>query len=115
MSGNTVAARAPAEASITFPCFGGHVAASIVGEHRVEQALVEVRRRLEGWHRRFTRFERTSELSRLNAHPGETVQASNVMCRFVTAAVDAASATGGLVDPTLLGELEAAGYTRDLM
>ena len=36
------------------------------------------------------------------------------MCRFVEAAIDAASRTNGLVDPTLLGEIETAGYRTDL-
>ena len=33
-----------------------------------------------------------------------------MMRRVVEAAVRAADATGGLVDPTLLGEIERAGY-----
>ena len=36
------------------------------------------------------------------------------MARFVATAVGAAGATGGLVDPTLVDELESAGYSRDL-
>jgi thiamine biosynthesis lipoprotein len=37
-----------------------------------------------------------------------------MMARFVQATVDAARETGGLVDATLIGALEEAGYRRDL-
>jgi FAD:protein FMN transferase len=102
------------EAGTEFPCFGGTVGALVVGDGDLEAALAEVRRRLEGWHRRFTRFDPGSELSRLNADPARRVFVSNVLCRFVEAAVAAASETDGLVDPTLVAEIEAAGYRGDL-
>jgi thiamine biosynthesis lipoprotein len=108
------AAPAATEARIEFPCFGSTVGVWLAGEGDVEQALHEVRRRLEGWHDRFTRFEPGSELSRLNASPAPRVRASNVLCRFVAAAIDAAAKTNGLVDPTLVGQIEAAGYGGDL-
>jgi thiamine biosynthesis lipoprotein len=62
------------------------------------------------WHQQFSRFEPDSELSRLNADPRETVPVSPVMARFVDALFRAAAETGGLVDATLVGEIEAAGY-----
>jgi thiamine biosynthesis lipoprotein len=102
------------EASISFPCFGGSVAAWLAGRGDVEKALEEVRRLMESWHRRFTRFEAVSELSRLNADPARQVRVSNLLSRFVSAAIDAASKTDGIVDPTLVNEIEAAGYREDL-
>ncbi len=60
--------------------------------------------------RRLTRFEPTSELCALNGDPAETVGVSSLMFRFLAAALGAAEATGGLVDPTLLDEIELAGY-----
>ena len=36
------------------------------------------------------------------------------MCRFVATALEAAELTGGLVDPTLVDDIEAAGYSGDL-
>jgi FAD:protein FMN transferase len=108
------AAQAGTEAAIEFPCFGGTVGAWLAGQGDVERALEEIRRRLEGWHKRFTRFEPESELSRLNADPAPRVRASNVLCRFVAAATCAAARTDGLVDPTLVGQIEAAGYGSDL-
>jgi thiamine biosynthesis lipoprotein len=66
------------------------------------------------WHDRFTRFDAGSELSRLNADPGDVVQVSDAMARFAEAVVTAAAKTDGLVDGTLLAEIESAGYRADL-
>jgi thiamine biosynthesis lipoprotein len=63
-------------------------------------------------HRRLSRFDPASELSRLNAAATEEVEVSALTARAVEAALWAAEATGGLVDPTLVGELEDAGYAR---
>jgi FAD:protein FMN transferase len=62
--------------------------------------------------RRFTRFADDSELARVNRAHGP-VLVSKRFARAVAAALSAARQTGGLVDPTLLGALEAAGYDRD--
>jgi thiamine biosynthesis lipoprotein len=72
------------------------------------------KKRLLGWHEQFSRFEPASELSRLNRDRRGTVPVSAVMARFIEAALDAAVLTGGLVDPTLLTEVERAGYAHDL-
>lgn len=61
-----------------------------------------------------TRFDPESELARLNRNPEETVPTSQIMRRFVLEASRAAGRTDGLVDPTLLPEVEAAGYVRSL-
>jgi len=79
---------------------------------RLPGAVESARRRLLDWHRRFTRFEPTSELSRLNSDPRPLVPVSPDMARFVEAAVHAARVTGGLVDPTLGREIRDAGYDR---
>jgi thiamine biosynthesis lipoprotein len=94
-----------AERRVEFPCFGGDVTllASDGDLHRV-------RARFEQWHRQLTRFEPTSELCLLNAHPGSRVRVSAIMACFVQAAIDAAHRTDGLVDPTLVDEIERAGY-----
>jgi thiamine biosynthesis lipoprotein len=55
-----------------------------------------------------------SELARLNREPRRSVPVSNPMARFVQAALETAAFTRGLVDPTLVDELEHAGYVRDL-
>jgi FAD:protein FMN transferase len=71
-------------------------------------ALVEaLLRRL---HATLTRFDPGSELSRLNADARELVPISPILAGALRAALHAAALTGGLVDPTLLGEVERAGY-----
>src|SRR5205823_12510902 len=61
----------------------------------------------------FSRFRDDSELSGVNRSPAPAVQVSEGFARAVHAALDAARATGGLVDPTLLDALENAGYDDD--
>jgi thiamine biosynthesis lipoprotein len=74
-------------------------------------AVERVKRLLLDWHSQFSRFETSSELSRLNRDPRERVPVSPMMGRFVEAAMHAATITGGLVDPTLVDEVERAGYS----
>lgn len=100
-----------------FPCFGSTCGVLVIGDGEMGtavQAVDAVRACLESWHQRFTRFDRDSELSRLNADPRPAVEVTPIMARFAAAAVAAAEWTGGLVDPTLLADLERAGYVRDL-
>jgi FAD:protein FMN transferase len=97
----------------TFPCFGAMCAVLVSGSGGAgtpREAVARVKRRLLDWHAQFSRFEPGSELSRLNGDPRETVPVSSIMERFVEAALGAAALTGGLVDPTLLAEIEQAGY-----
>jgi thiamine biosynthesis lipoprotein len=61
-------------------------------------------------HRSLTRFDPASELARLNSDPRDRVPASELLAAAVRAAADAAESSHGLIDPTLLAEIEAAGY-----
>ena len=70
------------------------------------------RRVFEQDDRRFTRFAADSELIRVNRANGP-VLVSDRFARAVDAALRAWRQTDGLVDPTLLDALEAAGYDRD--
>jgi thiamine biosynthesis lipoprotein len=102
-----------AEAIETFPCFGGSATVIVAGAGPAGQpsaAAALVKRRLLEWHRQFSRFEPDSELSLLNGDPRETVPVSQVMARLIGAILDAARTSGGLVDGTLVGEIERAGY-----
>ena len=72
--------------------------------------ILTAERVIQEVHRRLTRFDPESELSQLNEDRRERVPASPVMLRFVTEARAAAELTGGLVDPTVLSLVEAAGY-----
>ena len=106
-----------AEVRQEFACFGSTCGVAVIGDapgRSAQGAVALVRKFLLDWHERFTRFDPDSELSRLNADPREVVPVSDAMARFAEAVVTAAENTGGLVDGTLLGEVEAAGYRADL-
>jgi thiamine biosynthesis lipoprotein len=60
----------------------------------------------------YSRF-RQSELTRLNARPGEDVRVGPLLARAIATALDAALATDGAVDPTVGTALRAIGYDDD--
>lgn len=76
-----------------------------------DQAADSVEEFLRDYEARLSRFRDDSELSALNADPSDEVPASGLLCSAVQAALDAAEISGGLVDPTLLDDLERSGYT----
>jgi thiamine biosynthesis lipoprotein len=106
-----------AEASSVFACFGATCAALVGGYGALgspSAAVATAQERLLAGHRRFSRFDCASELSRLNADARETVPVSAEMAYFLTRAIGAARHSEGLVDATLLPQLVRAGYDRDL-
>lgn len=110
------AAPAMIEATRTFTCFGGNTTVSVLGAGPLgepHEAVIAARDQLLRWHAAFSRFKPESELSRLNRDERTTVAVSTIMARFVQAAVDAAEATSGLVDATLLDAIEGLGYTSE--
>jgi FAD:protein FMN transferase len=105
------------EASASFPCFGSTCSVFVIGDGAAgsaEDAVAASRAQLEQWHRDFTRFEPGSELSLLNANRHHAVAVSPAMARFAELVKRAAQLTNGLVDATLLSEIENVGYTTDL-
>jgi thiamine biosynthesis lipoprotein len=77
-----------------------------------EAAFEWARAFLLDFDRRLSRFRPHSELSQLNSARAERVPASPLLRDLVRAGVWAAVQSGGLVDPTLAGELAALGYAR---
>jgi thiamine biosynthesis lipoprotein len=71
------------------------------------------RRFLERFEVALSRFRPDSELCRLNADPRDAPEASPLLRAAARAGIWAAERTGGLVDPTLTGALETAGYAGD--
>ena len=61
---------------------------------------------------RMSRFLPDSELTLLNQEPAASTNISADLFDALEVALWAASVTGGLYDPTILGDLEAAGYDR---
>lgn len=106
-----------AEASTTFECFGSRCSVFVVGDAdagSASEAVEWARAQLLEWHATFTRFDRHSELARLNADERHAVPVSQAMARFADLVVKAATITGGLVDATMLREIERAGYGADV-
>ncbi|MGN6662973.1 MAG: FAD:protein FMN transferase [Solirubrobacterales bacterium] len=104
------------EAALRFECFGGaasvHVRAeTAAASHRLAQ---QARETLLDAHRRLSRFDPDSELSRLNRDPRETVPASRLLVELAAHARRAGELSGGLVDATLVEEIERAGYRESL-
>jgi FAD:protein FMN transferase len=75
-----------------------------------ELAIAAAEAVLRACHLELTRFDPDSELSRLNADQEPARTSSRLTAGAVAAAIHAADRSGGLVDPTLIGALEAAGY-----
>jgi FAD:protein FMN transferase len=98
-----------------FELFGSHVRLLIGAPMRGGLPSPEVMAlQIEGFlrvlHRRLTRFDSESELCALNADAAESRPVSSTLAAAVQAAAWAANHSDGLIDPTLLGELERAGY-----
>jgi thiamine biosynthesis lipoprotein len=93
---------------ITFDCMGTH-ARIVCGD---EETATACRAFLERFDAALSRFREDSELCRLNATPAFEVIASPLLRLAVASGLWGAERTGGLVDPTLVGALEAAGYGR---
>jgi FAD:protein FMN transferase len=100
------------EVAETFDCFGGRCSVRIVDRdaHAAAAAARGARGVLLDAHRTLSRFDPDSELSRLNRDPRGEVPVSPLLRRVVAAALTAGLRSCGLVDATLVGEIEAAGY-----
>jgi thiamine biosynthesis lipoprotein len=100
-----------------FDCFGARCSVLVSGcdrQRTAREAALDARRSLQAWHGRFSRFEPGSELSLLNADPRREVPASDLMVRLAAAVRVAGELSGGLVDATLIDQIENAGYVGDL-
>jgi len=102
------------EHDVTFDAMGSHVRL-IIGEPEPDApppptAAERARRFIVDFDRTLSRFRSESELSALNADSRRDVPASGLLRDAVRAGLWAAERSGGLVDPTLVREIEAAGY-----
>jgi FAD:protein FMN transferase len=71
-------------------------------------------RQLDELDRACSRFREDSELTRVNARAGRTVQVGPLLIEAVKLALRAAELTDGDVDPTVGAALVLAGYDRDM-
>jgi FAD:protein FMN transferase len=105
------------ESSSSFACFGSRCEVFVIGggpRGSAAETVAALQRRLLCWHERFSRFLPGSEISRLNRDPRGEVPASATMICLAQAVVTAGRVSGGLVDATMLEELERAGYAGEL-
>jgi thiamine biosynthesis lipoprotein len=97
-----------------FRCFGANAEVLVGGRSpsgtAAELAAMLAQGRLRSFHGRLTRFDPHSELSLLNDDPQLEVYASRLLRTLARAIVDAGERSGGLVDGTLVEDLERAGY-----
>ncbi len=102
------------EHDVIFDAMGSHVRLLIgepgPGMAPSPAAAEQARRLIVEFDATLSRFKPESELCALNADPRECVPASELLRTAVKAGLEAAQRSGGLVDPTLVGEIETAGY-----
>jgi FAD:protein FMN transferase len=94
----------------SFACFGGTVTIHVGGGAGAQEAISRAEAELLGAHEQLSRFLPESELSRLNRDPRTTVPVSGLMLELASAVRRAGALSGGLVDATLLAEIDRAGY-----
>src|SRR5918911_2820952 len=98
---------------IEFRAMGSQMLAAVESDGpEVGSILAEVPGWFAGWEQTLSRFREDSELSRLNGLGGglAPVPVSDTLWNVLKLALEAANYTGGLVAPTVLDVLEAAGY-----
>jgi FAD:protein FMN transferase len=102
------------EHDVIFDAMGSHVRLLIgepgPGMAPAPAAAEQARQLIVEFDAALSRFKSESELCALNADPRERVPASELLRTAVKAGLEAAERSGGLVDPTLVGEIETAGY-----
>ncbi|MGH2959182.1 MAG: FAD:protein FMN transferase, partial [Solirubrobacterales bacterium] len=77
---------------------------------QTKRLLASGRRFIENFDQTLSRFNPSSELSRVNSDPREAIPVGALMGQFVDAALWSAESSAGLVDPTLTPALINAGY-----
>jgi len=98
----------------TWRALGTYVHLSTAQPTALEPARQIAMRLLADVDRTCSRFRQDSDLVRANAGAGSWTSVDPLLVLAISAAMDAAAETDGLVDPTLGHSLVAVGYDRDL-
>jgi len=101
------------QASRRISALGGEVLIQADGTD-ADRAVARAARIVNKVQQRLSRFDRDSELSRLNRDPRTVIPASHLMVRFAEAVHRAGTMSGGLVDAGMLNQVEATGYTESI-
>ncbi len=97
---------------IEFRAMGCHMLAVLDSSSAASRQLLEsVPGWFASWEQQLSRFRSDSELNRLNASAGTPMQVSPLLWELLQLARYAAQRSDGLVTPTILDALEAAGYS----
>jgi thiamine biosynthesis lipoprotein len=84
----------------------------VVPADKADVAWRDVAALVAEWERTFSRFDPRSELARVNAAAGRPVRTGRLFRQVVRAALEAARASEGAFDPTVLPALLRLGYDR---
>ena len=99
----------------SFACFGGECTVIVSdAEREAARAVEAAKRALLEWHRRFSRFEPDSELSAAQPRPARDGSGQPADAPGGAGRGARGRDSGGLVNPTLVDELETAGYVHSL-
>jgi thiamine biosynthesis lipoprotein len=98
---------------IEFRAMGCHMRAMLDSDSaQSAERLAQIPDRFAEWESALSRFREDSELTRLNRQAGNAMRVSPTLWEAVSVALEAARRSEGLVTPTVLPALEAAGYDR---
>jgi thiamine biosynthesis lipoprotein len=96
-----------------FPALGTTAQVTVTARSDLRRAGALLHDELEAIDRTCSRFLAGSELNALNSGAGTPVAVSSLLFEAVEAALHAAAATAGAVDPTVGGSLRSLGYDCD--
>ena len=99
-------------ATVVVPALGTTATLSVADPAAVAPARTVLEQELAEVDEACSRFRSDSELTRLNAAAGRPVAVSARLLHAIHVALEAAAASGGLVDPTIGRTLRLAGYDR---
>jgi thiamine biosynthesis lipoprotein len=99
--------------AIRWSALGTSVHVLVTEEGALDAVAGEVASLLDQVDETMSRFRADSELSAVNAAAGREVEVSPLLARAIDAALQAASATDGAVDPTVGRAMQAIGYDAD--
>ena len=98
---------------LDFKAMGCHMFAALDSDDSgASEALTQVPVWFEEWEASLSRFRAESELSALNRAAGRRVPVSETLWQALQESIRAARDSGGLVTPTVLDAVMAAGYDR---
>jgi thiamine biosynthesis lipoprotein len=100
-------------AGTSFAALGTTAQVVVTDRRRLPGATRLLRTRLAELDAACSRFRPDSEISRLHARAGATVEVSPLLCEALDVALTAAARTDGLVDPTVGAAVRDLGYDRD--